>query len=184
MRQVLKLHPGQRCDAVARIEVDIARPRPGALTLAYRVSGTIADIRLPPLAAAARADELWRRTCFEAFVRPDEAETYFEFNFAPSTQWAAYRFSGYRQGMSDARGAAPPNVGVRVSAAHFDLETSLTLGEMIGVPNDGLWRVGLSAIIKETCGRTSAWALAHPPGRADFHHRNGFALELPAREAE
>ena len=28
------------------------------------------------------------------------------------------------------------------------------------------------------CGGISYWALAHPPGKPDFHHADGFALEL------
>jgi hypothetical protein len=47
---------------------------------------------VPAAVAAARTDELWRHTCFEAFVRTSPAPAYYEFNFAPSTQWAAYRF--------------------------------------------------------------------------------------------
>jgi len=30
--------------------------------------------------------------------------------------------------------------------------------------------LGLSAVLEETNGRKSYWALAHPPGKADFHH--------------
>jgi hypothetical protein len=40
--------------------------------------------------------------------------------------------------------------------------------------------LGLSAVIEETSGAKSYWALAHPPGRPDFHHADGFALMLDA----
>ena len=40
-----------------------------------------------------RADELWKTTCFEAFLRPLGEERYREWNFAPSSQWAAYDFT-------------------------------------------------------------------------------------------
>jgi hypothetical protein len=39
--------------------------------------------------------------------------------------------------------------------------------------------VGLSAVVKETSGRQSYWALAHPSGKPDFHHSDCFALEVP-----
>src|SRR5687767_1847903 len=100
MRQALKLHPDSRCIAVTRIEVDVARPSPDSLLLRYFVTGKMSDLRLPPVTAPARADELWQHTCFEAFVCALPGAAYYEFNFAPSTQWAAYRFSGYRSGMS------------------------------------------------------------------------------------
>jgi hypothetical protein len=35
-------------------------------------------------------------------------------------------------------------------------------------------------VIEETNGRKSYWALAHPPGKPDFHHSDCFALGLPA----
>ncbi|HZF44227.1 MAG TPA: hypothetical protein VEZ48_12550 [Sphingomonadaceae bacterium] len=41
-------------------------------------------------------------------------------------------------------------------------------------------RLALSAVIEESAGRKSYWALAHPPGAPDFHHPACFAAELPA----
>ena len=40
--------------------------------------------------------------------------------------------------------------------------------------------LGLSAVIEEADGNVSYWALAHPPGKPDFHHSDCLALELPA----
>jgi hypothetical protein len=173
MRQTLRLHPDSLCAAATRIEVDIARPRPGSLVLSYVVSGRISDLRWPPVVAPARADELWRHTCFEAFIRPSTGSDYYEFNLSPSTQWAAYQFSGYRSGMRIAIEIAAPRIEVRSNAESYTLQAALEL--------DGLslpWRIGLSAVLEETNGRKSYWALAHPPGKADFHHADCFALEL------
>ena len=171
MRQTLKLHPDSRCDAVTQIAVDVARPRPGALALRYLVSGAMRDLFLPPETDPARADELWKHTCFEVFVQ--DGAGYDEFNFAPSRRWAAYRFDAYRSGMRVA-GIAAPRIGVQANAAAFELQVSLDL------PGDAAWRLGLSAVIEEANGRLSCWALAHPPGKPDFHHSDCFALELPA----
>jgi hypothetical protein len=33
-------------------------------------------------------------------------------------------------------------------------------------------------VIEDTSGHKSYWALAHPPGKADFHHSDSFALEF------
>ena len=174
MRQALKLHPDSRCDAATRIEVEAARPRPGNLLLHYFVTGKTGDLFLPPVTRPARADELWRRTCFEAFVRALPGEAYYEFNFASSTQWAAYRFDGTRTGMRVASEISAPCIEVRSNGAGFELQVTLDL------PNDSAWRLGLAAVIEEASGRKSHWALAHPPGKADFHHSDCFTLELPA----
>src|SRR6202035_5611008 len=107
MRQALKVHPDSLCSAVTHIEAEIMRPCAGSLVLSYLVTGSIGDVRIPAAVAAARTDELWRHTCFEAFVRTSPGPDYYEFNFAPSTQWAAYRFDSYRSGIRAATEARP-----------------------------------------------------------------------------
>jgi hypothetical protein len=173
LHQALRLHPDSLCAAATKIEVDIARPRPGSLILAYIVSGRISDLLMPPVVAAARADELWRHTCFEAFVRPSADPSYYEFNFSPSTQWAAYRFDGYRSGMRVATEIDAPRIEVRSNGGSYTLQAALALD---GLPSS--LHLGLAAVLEETNGRQSYWALAHPPGKADFHHADCFALEL------
>jgi hypothetical protein len=173
MCRTLILHPDSWC-AVTTIDVDVARPRTGALLLSYEVTGNVAALRIPPIAAPARADELWRHTCFEVFIRPVPGEAYFEFNFAPSTQWAAYRFDGYRSGMRVAAEAAAPQIDVQSTAGGFTLRAAL---ELDGLP-PGQWKLGLSAVIEDADDRRHYWALAHPPGRPDFHHGDCFACEI------
>ncbi len=180
MRQALKLHPDSRCVAATGIEVEIARPRPGNLVLHYFVTGRISDLRMPAGTAPTRAHELWQHTCFEAFVRASPRTAYCEFNFAPSMQWAAYRFGAYRREMSVANEVSAPRIEVQSSGELYELQASLELGGMSSLASEAVWRLGLSAVIEETSGRKSFWALAHPPGKADFHHSDCFAYELPA----
>jgi|HubBroStandDraft_6_1064221.scaffolds.fasta_scaffold552110_1 hypothetical protein len=173
MRHTLRLHPDTLCAAATRIEADIVRPRPGSLVLSYVVSGRVSDLRLPPVVAPERADELWRHTCFEAFIRPPTGSAYYEFNFSPSTQWAAYQFGSYRSGMRVANEIAAPRIEVRSTGESYTLQAALEF-EGLSLP----WRLGLSAVLEETNGRKSYWALAHPPGKPDFHHADCFVLEL------
>ena len=39
-------------------------------------------------------------------------------------------------------------------------------------------RVAMAAVIEDDTGGLSYWGLRHPPGKPDFHHPNGFALEV------
>ena len=127
----------------------------------------------PQSAGPARADDLWRTTCFEAFLRIPGAGAYREWNFAPSGEWAAYDFAEYREGRSDADVAAP----------YIRMEDNLiwwALGATIPVDADADWALGLSAILKEKDGTRSYWALAHPRGdKPDFHAPDCFAASLP-----
>jgi len=183
MRLPLTLHPDSHCTAVDRIEVEIARPRSECLILSYVVTGTTSEIRLPPTTAPARGDALWRHTCFETFVRASSGQNYYEFNFSPSGQWAAYRFTGYRNGMcvADEISAAP--IEVRSSPARCTLQASLALDRLSALPRQDPWRLGFSVVIEDARGGISYWALAHPPGKPDFHHTDGFVHEL-ARSAK
>jgi hypothetical protein len=179
MRLALKLHPDSLGLAATQVEVDVARPRPGSLVLCYFLTGQIGDLHIPAEMAAARTDGLWQHTCFEAFLGTSPGTAYYEFNFAPSTQWAAYRFSSYRSGMRVATEISAPRIEVHSGSTCYTLQASLELAPSSSLPRDAIWRVGLSALIEETNGRKSYWALAHPPGKADFHHSDCFAHELP-----
>ncbi|HEY2444803.1 MAG TPA: DOMON-like domain-containing protein [Rhizomicrobium sp.] len=175
-RRLLGIHPGSRCDAVRQIEAEASRKCGGVLELHWAVTGAIRDLLLPPAGAPVRADELWRHTCFEAFVRSQTGEDYYEFNFSPSTEWAAYRFDGYRSGMRVADEIAPPRIVIRRSDDTFEMHAVLTLPRL---EEAAIWQLDLAAVIEERGGRISYWALAHPPGKPDFHHSDCFTLEFP-----
>ena len=178
MRQVLTRHPDSRCFAAKYVEVGFVQPRTNSLVLSYIVTGTMSEIRIPTLMETARSDELWLHTCFEAFVGSSSGEAYYEFNFAPSTQWAAYRFDGYRSGMCAANEISAPIIEVRSSSDSYTLQASLELDRLSGLSRKASWRLGLSALIEDRSGRKSYWALAHPPGKPDFHHMDCFAHEF------
>jgi hypothetical protein len=171
MRRSLQLHPESRCDAVSRVEVEVFRSSLAELALRYLVSGSIGELLLPPPGAADRTSGLWQTTCFEAFLRPGAGDAYHEFNFAPSSQWAAYRFSGYRSGMEEAD-IPRPLIQTQHRTRYLELRVDVQ-----GLPASP-WTLALSAVIEETNGRKSYWALAHPPGKADFHHPASFLCEL------
>jgi hypothetical protein len=165
----LNLHPDSR-SPVTRIEVDVARIAPDLLGLTYSIFGDLDRASFPQAQASARTDELWKHTCFEAFCGAGPG--YYEFNFSPSSQWAAYRFNGHRAGMHDAL-AYDPAIKWRL------LEEEGRLSAMLRLPADINGMIGLSAIIEDTNGNRSFWALAHPPGAPDFHNATCFAAELP-----
>ncbi|MGE3302327.1 MAG: DOMON-like domain-containing protein [Hyphomonadaceae bacterium] len=173
----LALHPDFTCKPVARIDIEIARPQPSALALRYVVTGDIAALKIAAPAASARTDELWKHTCCEAFLKPPGAENYVEFNLAPSSKWAVYRFSAYRTDMRDAEDVAAPKINFNAAPDRFELRAQLMLPSAL----DG-WRLGLSTVIEEASGAVCYWALAHAPGKPDFHAPVNFALDVPPVE--
>jgi len=179
MRRELRPFSDTPGGPVLSILVEIGRPEPAILSLRYALTGAVARLAIPPPAAPDRTNELWRHTCFEAFLRPDPGEAYAELNFAPSAQWAAYGFTGYREGMTPAPIAAP-RIDLAQTDAALELAVQLNLAGLDLPP--GPCRLALSAVIEDTSGAKSYWALAHPPGRPDFHHRSSFACALPTEE--
>ncbi len=174
MRVALKPHPDAPSDAVTCIEVEVELRQSGTLALRYFVTGNISKVLLLSPAAPTRADDLWQHSCFEAFLREESDEGYHEFNFAPSSQWAAYRFTDYREGRRPVEVTAPI-IGARADAGRYELRATLDWSAPA--------QMALSAVIEERTGRKSYWALKHPPGDPDFHHPDCFVLELPAPRA-
>ncbi|HEY0013321.1 MAG TPA: DOMON-like domain-containing protein [Allosphingosinicella sp.] len=173
MRRRLVPHPGTPSSAVDSIHVDLARSAGGVLGLRYVLIGRIAELAIPPPIRSRQGTDLWRHTCFEAFFADAEGEGYAELNVSPSTEWAGYRFESYRAGMKDAN-LPPPRIEVERAENRLELRVALKLRA-----GGGSRRLGLSAVIEAADGNLSYWALAHPPGAPDFHHRDCFQIELP-----
>jgi hypothetical protein len=119
-----------------------------------------------------RRDNLWQSTCFECFLKEEGQETYQEWNFSPSGDWAAYDFEAEREGMEIADVANPPYVRVEDNLSWWGL------GATIAIPAEPRFRIALSAVIEEQGGRRSFWALHHPGVQPDFHHPDCFTARL------
>jgi len=155
------------------IEWTLSRAR---LDLHYRFAGDPATLCLPAAQIPGPADGLWRRTCCEAFIAASETTAYDEYNFSPAGQWAAYRFTAYRQRDPAAPPpAALPPIEFRRRADGFDLRAAIPASLL---PAGGPLRLGLSAVIERADGGMDYWALAHGGERPDFHQRQTFILEL------
>jgi hypothetical protein len=119
-----------------------------------------------------RKDELWKSTCFEAFLQGEGDEAYREWNFSPSGDWAAYDFSSCREGMAAAD----------VSAPYIRMEDNMawwTLGATIATDAERAWHLGLSAVLEEKDGTKSYWALTHSNSeKPDFHVADCFTAKL------
>jgi len=135
----------------------------GALAVNFKLDADLERLQIPSRRPRRFRDGLWRHTCFEVFVAT-RARAYQEYNLSPSSEWASYAFSSYRK-----RAAAtplPPRIRVRRNGLDATIAAK------------GRLKIGLCAVIEEKNGSLSYWALRHPRGKPDFHHRRAFALEL------
>jgi hypothetical protein len=159
---------------VQALEVQVLEASAAALSLRYVLDASLHRLRIPPSRAARHTDELWRHTCFEAFLRERDSAAYCELNVSPSSEWALYSFSGYRTAMAPVNGAIP-EVHIQRTAHRLQMDVRLDL-RSLSRPG----ALAVAAVLEDENARLSYWALKHPASRPDFHHPDAFAFELPA----
>lgn len=138
----------------------------------FGVASPLVRFKVAPPDRPGRRDELWKTTCFEAFIQEQGEAGYREYNFAPSGDWAAYDFTARREGMAQAELDNPP---------YIRLEDNLTwwgLGATFALESGRRWALGLSAVIEEADGTKSYWALTHCSDAPDFHDPACFTARL------
>jgi hypothetical protein len=180
----LRCHPQSSCAAVTGISVTVTRRTAAILHLHYQLTGDIAALCLPEQTAPHRGEKLWEHSCFEIFLRVPDSPAYIEYNFAPTSAWAAYGFSAYRKGHRAAEDVPAPQISTRRTAATYDMQVALSLASFADIRHAPLLEMGLSVIVEDAAGTMSYWALAHPDGKADFHHDDCFAAILKKERHE
>ncbi len=121
-----------------------------------------------------RKDDLWKHTCFEAFLSEDRKDSspYFEMNCAPSGDWNVYALDSYRQGLRPAALSATLLV--------FQATTG-QLHLKIGMTGEDLSRIkhlSLAAVIEFSDSSKSYFAAKHAGTVADFHLKESFTISL------
>lgn len=161
----LQCHPQTVCTVISQIWVKIQRS--GNMALQYAITGDISAIRIAEPGRSVRKDELWRHTCAELFVGAIDSAEYFEFNFAPSSEWAAYSFTDHRQGMRPLA-CDPPAIVTKCEDDRLLIETQLELPPSLRMK---ALQLGLTMVIEDRNGNFSYWALRHTE-TPDFHQRS------------
>lgn len=177
----LRCHPSTATSAIRSVEVRVVRSEQNVLALTYRLMGDLAQVRLPLGDAEQTPRPLWQHTCCEIFIRRAGIESYHEFNFATSGAWTAYAFGHYRAGAPLVDDTLDPGIRVQSSRDTLELQASIHLDRLSALHACSRLALALAAVIEESDGGLTYWALVHPAGKPDFHHRDAFALELEAR---
>ena len=135
-------YPTTEPDCIEAVTVEYER-QGEQLWLRFVVEGDPGQILWPPATNSARADDLWRHTCFEGFLSTGDG--YCEFNLSPSGQWASYSFSAYREGMRPADEDARVD-GLDAGSDYVALEGRIDLPANAN-------RLALSAVIEDIHGQ-------------------------------
>jgi hypothetical protein len=175
---LLERHPANASDALSSIGVRWSWLSPGMLALRYVLAGDMNRVRIPRLRPTGLGIELWKHTCCEVFLAHPGRPEYHELNFSPSGEWAAYAFTGYRDGSPLAEAGLDPHIRVKASEHELQIDAHIPIRRLLPGYSGEPLRAGLSAVVEDEQGSISYWALKHPPGKPDFHHPDAFALEL------
>jgi hypothetical protein len=177
-------HPDFPASDIERVDVIASRQTKNRIGFRFIVTGSVRELDIPTAEHPSdrfRRDELWRSTCFEAFVRPFGRPGYFETNLSPAGHWAVYAFESYRNGMWEADASASRFRSDDRRMDLYDISGAFLFEDLRD--DDGRWHVNLSAVIAGVDGSKSYWALAHAPGPPDFHNPDCFIATLPAPDA-
>jgi hypothetical protein len=170
-------HPSTPTAAARSVAVALRWDR-AMLAVSFILEGNLNAIRIPAPGVPRMAKRLWEHTCFELFVGVTGDLAYHELNFSPSGEWAAHAFRGYRDGGPLGDAALAPRIAARAAGDRLTVDARVDLDRLDPAYRRSALRVGLSAVVEETSGARSYWALAHPPGEPDFHHPDAFQLML------
>lgn len=115
-------------------------------------------------------NQLWQKTCFECFEKHVHTPNYWEWNLAPSGDWACFEFTDYRQKHQDVNHRQPLVKGERHEhGGHVQVQVPRHIKQAA--------RLGVAAIL--SCqGRCQYWSLIHPGPQPDFHDPKGMIIEL------
>jgi hypothetical protein len=170
-------HPDHLPKIEIKVRALVERQGTSGLRFQYTAEGQVGLINFGEWSRGGRTDGLWQHSCYEAFVGPAGGTRYLELNFL-SRRWAAYLFDDYRAGMRDA--PIEPFADSYGEMYATDLQNAaVDLGPLGDSGMAGPLDVALTAIIEETSGHKSYWALAHADGPPDFHNRSCFLAHLP-----
>jgi hypothetical protein len=171
---VLSCHPRTVAPWVELLEGQARfHPRSG-LQLSFGLKADARSLRLPAAGPRRPTDELWRHTCFEAFLMGSDRPSYREINLSPSGAWAGYVFQDYRRATP---GSALPDPQIRCLREGDVLSLQAHVAVAWLPPGPGL-RIGLAAVLECTDGGLTYWALSHPTEQPDFHNPSGICLAL------
>lgn len=175
----LLAHPAAPCAEGLQLAVMLA-PEGEGWELRYTLTGDLSAVAIPEPLPPGPADGLWQHTCFEAFVGAAGSAAYREFNFSPSGQWAAYRFSAERARDPAAESAdQPPVITCERAAKALNLSVWVPAALLPPLEDPAPLKIGLNAVIETRDGQLSYWALHHPRAeRPDFHHAGGWTHRL------
>ncbi len=120
---------------------------------------------------AGRFHELWKQTCFEAFVQPVGDSKYFEINLNTHKAWNVYEFENYREPQPPVECAAADVIDVQIKEDFLRARIKFNKMEFKKL------KVSLCAVLNLKETGTTYWSFQHVDAKPNFHHFGSFVIE-------
>ncbi len=145
------------------------------IDITFTVIGELSKLYVPNKNnSPQRLDNLWKRTCFETFVKESAQSNYIEINASPSGDWALYSFTDYHQDMADATEITDFKVDSEIDKSKNILRCWYSVNlKPFHLPDNNL-DIGLSCILEDDRSALSYWAVNHKKEKPDFHLASNF----------
>jgi hypothetical protein len=165
---------GLNLEADARLKGSGAERK---LLLTYSAGGALDKILWPASLSSApqRRDELWKHTCFEAFIKPAEQDSYWEINLSPAGDWNVYHFTGYRNGMAKEEAIQSLHPIFTKQGNQWQLSCELWVPAWSEAKK---LEIGLTSVIEDPSAEISYWAIHHAGPQPDFHLAKSFTSHI------
>jgi hypothetical protein len=155
------------------------------LTIAYYLTGATNHILFLDQSPSQsdRADELWKSTCFEWFLKSSHSKKYWEFNVAPTGRWNFYELDDYRTNLQRSALIETPRFSAHqrpdaMNSYQFKVEANLKNLFEKGNELVKNGRFAVTSVIQWISGEVSYFSLKHPSNKPDFHSNDGFTISL------
>lgn len=146
------------------------------IELQYNVVGPISSLSFENFNQQQfRPDEIWKRSCFELFLKDPSSTRYYEFNFSPQGAWNSYYFNNYRELAGHSLINKEPIISFEKSINQVSCFVELNLSNWI---SKRFTLASTTCILKNQDNHNNYFAPSHPCDDPDFHHYDGFTINL------
>lgn len=130
-----------------------------------------------------RANELWKITCIEFFIKSTSEKKYWEFNISPLGFWNFYELDDYRSNLNESSLCEPVQFTFSViKNQNLTFNLLININSLINyypyIIQNGL--LSITSVIRWKNNTTSYLALKHAENKPDFHSDIGFFISIPS----
>lgn len=151
-----------------------------SLIVNYKIKGDLSSIDLGPLNESSnRIIGLWKKSCFELFLRSGNPQEYLEFNLSPNGDWNCFIFNEEINELTEYNELLKIDFTANLKDDEFTLELSIDRNDLPVIHRD-FQNVEFSttSVLLINDGdevfKESFWAINHCDTRPNFHHPDSY----------